>query len=180
MTTIAMTAPCVRRDRHSPPPANSRRPRRRPRRRRARAPHPDKPARSRPCRSTRQCRWRPVEPGLKAERLDSTPAIIARQVGVLPSVRTGRQRSTYQPSDFTQGTPTHSPRRHRQSAAFGRTCRATVAATRCREATNRFNQIGGLSSFNPRVDRRCSSTCATALRRLAFRCGRGIPARPRG
>src|SRR4029079_17416739 len=94
--------------------------------------------------------------GLKAERLNldsASESIALAKSAFLPQVSgtLGRQRSTYQPSDFTQGTADISTTGVTGSAAFGQNLPGYGGNYQVSWAGNRFNQIGGLSSFNPRV-----------------------------
>ena len=94
--------------------------------------------------------------GLKAERLnlDSAAETIAlAKSAFLPQLSgsIGRQRSKYQPSDFTQGTSDISTTGVTGSAALGQNLPGYAGSYIVSWSGSRFDQIGGLSSFNPRV-----------------------------
>ena len=94
--------------------------------------------------------------GLKAERLNldiSSESIALAKSAFLPQVSgsIGRQRSRYQPSDFTQGTSDISTTGVTGGITFGQNLPGYGGNYVVAWNGNRFEQIGGFSSFNPRV-----------------------------
>jgi outer membrane protein TolC len=93
--------------------------------------------------------------GLKTERLnlDLASESVAAAQPVPPQLQgtIGRQRSKYQPSDFTQGTSDISTTGVTGSATFGQNLKWYGGNYSLSWSGSRFNQDGGLSSFNPRV-----------------------------
>jgi len=94
--------------------------------------------------------------GLKAERLNldiSSESIALAKSAFLPQVSgtIGRQRSRYQPSDFTQGTSDISTTGVTGGVTFGQNLPGYGGNYIVSWSGNRFEQIGGFSSFNPRV-----------------------------
>ena len=94
--------------------------------------------------------------GLKSERLNldiASESIALAKSAFLPQVSgtLGRQRSKYQPSDFTQGTSDISTTGVTGGLTFGQNVPGYGGNYVVSWSGNRFEQIGGLSSFNPRV-----------------------------
>jgi outer membrane protein TolC len=93
--------------------------------------------------------------GLKAERLNldiASESIALAKSAFLPQVSgsLGRQRSRFLPSDFTQGTSDISTTGVTGSAAFGQNLPGYAGNYVVSWSGSRFDQIGGLSSINPR------------------------------
>jgi outer membrane protein TolC len=108
--------------------------------------------------------------GLKSERLNldiASDSIALAKSAFLPQVQgtIGRQRSKYQPSDFTQGSSDISTTGVNGSAVFGQNLKWYGSNYSVSWSGSRFNQDGGLSSFNPRVGSTLQLTFAQPLLR---------------
>jgi len=108
--------------------------------------------------------------GLKVERMNldlAGESIMLAKSAFLPQVQgtIGRQRSKYQPSDFTQGSSDISTTGINGSAAFGQALKWNGTNYRVSWQASRFNQDGGLSSFNPRTGSTLQMTLAQPLLR---------------
>ena len=94
--------------------------------------------------------------GLKSERLNldiASESIALSKTAFLPSISgtLGRQRSRYQPSDFTQGTEDISTTGVTGGLTFAQNLPGYAGSYQVSWSGNRFEQIGGYSSFNPRT-----------------------------
>lgn len=95
--------------------------------------------------------------GLKAERLNldaASESIALAKSAFLPQLSgsLGRQRSKFLPTDFTQGTTSDiSSTGVTGSAAVGQNLPGYAGNYVVSWSGSRFDQIGGLSSFNPRT-----------------------------
>ena len=94
--------------------------------------------------------------GLKAERLNldtASESIALAKSAFLPQMTgsLGRQRSRFQPTDFTQGSSDISSTGVTGSAAVGQNLPGYAGNYIVSWSGSRFDQIGGLSSFNPRT-----------------------------
>ena len=108
--------------------------------------------------------------GLKSERLNldiASESVALAKSAFLPQLQgtIGRQRSKYQPSDFTQGSSDISTTGINGSAAFGQNLKWYGGNYAVSWSGSRFNQDGGLSSFNPRVGSTLQVTFAQPLLR---------------
>jgi outer membrane protein len=108
--------------------------------------------------------------GLKSARLNldvASESIALAKSAFLPQLQgtIGRQRSKYQPSDFTQGSSDISTTGVNGSAALGQALKFYGSSYTVSWSGSRFNQDGGLSSFNPRVGSTLQATFAQPLLR---------------
>jgi outer membrane protein TolC len=108
--------------------------------------------------------------GLKSDRLNvelASETIAAARAAFLPQVQgtISSQRSKYLPSDFTQGTSDILTTGINGSAAFGQALKWYGSSYTVSWSGSRFNQDGGLSSFNPRIGSTFQVTFAQPLLR---------------